>query len=62
MVVVEPLILLEVDEAGLGLDSALEAPESILVDEQVHLSVCCRIHGVGHENSWDVLIVPLLAE
>lgn len=62
MVVMEPLILFEVDETSLGLDSTFEAPQSVLVNEQVHLSICCGVHGVCHENSGDYIVVPLFAD
>lgn len=62
VVVMEPLILLEVDHASLGLDCTLETPEGVLVDEQVHLGVSGRVHCVGHENSGDAVVVEILVD
>lgn len=62
MIVMEPLILLEVDKASLSLHCTFEAPQSVLVNEQVHLRICCRVHGISHENSGDDVVVPLLVD
>jgi hypothetical protein len=62
MVVMEPLILLEVDKTSLSLYCTLETPKSILVNEEVHLSVSGGVHSVSHENSRDNIVVPLLVE